>query len=842
MLRDQQQNGPTTTVVYNADDNFPKTIPAPSLVGPGVVSSTISVPDSFPIQGDTTSSGIAGLRVQINLTYPNDPDLSATLYYDMGQPSQVSVPLFSGVGSGAQTANFNNTIFDDNATTPIQNGSAPFFATFDPQLPLSVFASDNLNAKGTWTLVITNSATGSGTTGTFNGWSLSFQKPLPTTGLGAAGSDNVSASFNIFTLGQTDGLSSEQWTAVGPAAITGASGQVSAIAVDPSDASGNTVYVAGASGGIWKTTDFLTTNPSGPTYVPLTDFGPSSGINISSIAIFPVNDNPNQSVIIAGTGSVTGGEGHTSTTGVGFLISTDGGTTWNVYDSTDNVDSNGNLLAIDSVTRNRDFVGMNVNKVVVDPKLTPNGQIIIYAAVSGTPVNTSSPGPGIWRSEDSGKTWQLMFAGNATDVVLDADSGVPINPDVSSATGNLQVVFAGFEAPGTGGTAQGVYMSPNQGQVWNLMAGNVGNPLVIDTLTGKNVNPDESPNPNGGGGRIVLSVPAPTDNAVENAFYAGWLYAAVATPSGGYDGLFMTKDFGQNWVEVNIATLPPAANFNQAIPTNDVTQPNYAITLLNQGNLYLTLSTDPTNPNVVYLGSFGNTVNDVAGTYNAQGSDTGLIRIDTTNIFDAYNLDATSYDINDGGAVTLTSVGSTQIDSFLLGTPVWLVPPDGFDPEPILNFYRNPFEPFLSDATLLVANYKAFLNNGAGVTWIPFDVPGTGYQASVAEIDPATGLPRLIFGNSQGIWSELDDNGTVESTIGSSSTPEPSVNRNGNIQLTQFYYGAAQPSNAAAQVADALFYGAAQDNGVSDSDPNILSDGNLVWSGTTGVAESNPQQ
>ena len=121
-------------------------------------------------------------------------------------------------------------------------------------------------------------------------------------------------------------------------------------------------------------------------------------------------------------------------------------------------------------------------------------------------------------------------------------------------------------------------------------------------------------------GRIVLSVPAPTGNAVEDAIYAGWLYAAVSTPTGGFDGLFMTKDFGQNWVQVNIATIPPAANFNQAIPTNDVTQPNYAITLLSQGNLYLTLSADPTNPNIVYLGSFGNTVNDVAGTYNAQAA------------------------------------------------------------------------------------------------------------------------------------------------------------------------------------------------------------------------------
>ena len=39
-------------------------------------------------------------------------------------------------------------------------------------------------------------------------------------------------------------------------------------------------------------------------------------------------------------------------------------------------------------------------KVVVDPKPTPSGQVIIYAALSG-------PNGGIWRSEDTGKTWQL---------------------------------------------------------------------------------------------------------------------------------------------------------------------------------------------------------------------------------------------------------------------------------------------------------------------------------------------------------------------------------------------------------------------------------------------------
>ena len=58
----------------------------------------------------------------------------------------------------------------------------------------------------------------------------------------------------------------------------------------------------------------------------------------------------------------------------------DGGATWNVYDSTDNVDSSGNLLPINSAARDREFVGSIVNKVVVDPQLSPTGQVIIYAA------------------------------------------------------------------------------------------------------------------------------------------------------------------------------------------------------------------------------------------------------------------------------------------------------------------------------------------------------------------------------------------------------------------------------------------------------------------------------
>ena len=358
VLRDQGQNNPTTTVAYNSS-GVPQTIPAPSGSTPGTVSSSIVVPDSFVVQGDTTSSGISGLRVQLNLTYPYDPDLTATLYYDMGQAGQVEVPLFSGVGKGIRTANFTNTVFDDNASTPIQNGSAPFFATFNPQMPLSAFAG--LNAAGTWTLVIQNATAasgGTGATGSLLSWSLSFQKPLPTSGLGEPGSDDINASFRIFTLSQTAALSSEAWTAVGPAAITGASGSGQRHRRRPVRPIGQHGLRRRASGGIWKTTDFLTTNASGPTYIPFTDFGPTSGIYINSITVFPATITPTTRSSSRPRAASPAARAARSTAGVGFLISQNGGATWSLYDSTNNVDSSGNLLPIESASRNREFIGM----------------------------------------------------------------------------------------------------------------------------------------------------------------------------------------------------------------------------------------------------------------------------------------------------------------------------------------------------------------------------------------------------------------------------------------------------------------------------------------------------
>ena len=192
----------------------------------------------------------------------------------------------------------------------------------------------------------------------------------------------------------------------------------------------------------------------------------------------------------------------------------------------------------------------------------------------------------------------------------------------------------------------------------------------------------------------------------------------------------------------------------------------------------------------------------------------------------------------------MNSVGPAAINSPVNGASGLLQLHRGaLDPTPYENFLRAPQEPFLAISTLYTANYASFTNNGAGVSWIPFDPGGTDYHSVTAMIDPLTGLPRLIFGNDQGVWTMLDNNGTFETQIGSSADgvalgssnlPMANVDRNGNLAITQFYYGAVQPSTAAAEIAGAMFYGSSQDNGGPVSDPNILTDGNLSWFGPTG--------
>ena len=102
----------------------------------------------------------------------------------------------------------------------------------------------------------------------------------------AAGvSARARAQMDAMLLQPRAGSLTASWQAVGPASVLTASygvvtGRVTAVAFDPSDATGNTVYVGTTGGGVWKST-----NAAGAvatvTFAPLTDtlpvFASSSG-------------------------------------------------------------------------------------------------------------------------------------------------------------------------------------------------------------------------------------------------------------------------------------------------------------------------------------------------------------------------------------------------------------------------------------------------------------------------------------------------------------------------------------------------------------------------------------
>lgn len=849
VLRDTPSAG-TVPQMYDSQ------APVPLNTGPSGTTyiSTINVPDGFLVKN---------VVVELDIDYPEDRLLTAELV----APDGFAVTLFSGVGAVGNGMNFSNTVLDDAATTPIANGGPPFFGTFNPMQPLAQFR-DHFS-QGNWSLRVTvNGVPSVSGTSQIRHWGLTLAQPLSNSGLGEAVADQVTQSFRIFTFDPTNQLASNTWTAIGPNGLGAkerggnaeVAGRVGAVALDPSDPSGNTAYVAGASGGIWKTTNFLTKDASGPIYTPLIDDASNFGLNIGSIAVFPRNNDPNQSIIFAATGDASAAgdpavRGLAGTQrGVGFLRSMDGGRTWTLLDSRNN-DAKDHFFA--SIAGQP---GVTSYKIVVDPKPTPNGDAIVYAALADIDANgnlvANGPKGGLWKSIDSGKTWVLMRGGQVTDVTLDLKS-------TNANSGNLDILYAAFRG-------DGVYFSPNGGQNLDLMTGTVGNPLIqsVDTGQPQPTSVAIADTPNGKPGRIVLAKPALTGNDLSDRIYQGWLYAAVVQQGAGdivengssaIIGVYMTKDFGQNWVPVRFSALG-----GSEIPTNDTSNGNARISgsgtkvgaPFTLGNFALSLAVDANNANIVYLG----------GTNEYRP--TGLIRIDTTLIHDAHSffLD----DNNQAGGLH-----SAVPSGVALRDPTAPLPPGTppYEPRlnPFVNLIRDPSDPFRSDATILVQNVPsvggaiAFLNDGAGTKWTRFDraiTPDPYASASdpwsqptrdvhqiLTVIDPLTGGTRFVFATDQGVYTavagkdgqligSIGDTATTNSVAGNQEIVNGS--RNGNLAIAQVYQGASQPSQLAADVAllRGFFYGTTQDVGIFQSDPDILKKGSAGYGNLSANVDS----
>jgi uncharacterized membrane protein len=223
---------------------------------------------------------------------------------------------------------------------------------------------------------------------------------------------------------------SSGWTPLGPVPLasdaTGTgfqnynqvAGRATAVAIDPADATGNTIYIGGAQGGVWKSTNAATSVANNVTWTTVTD--DQATLSIGSLAIQPGNSDPAQSVILVGTGEAD--NSGDSYFGLGILRSADGGSTWALMPT-----ANGGTLS---------FSGLGGTRMAFSTAAGQTNTVVAAMAASSEGVVdgalTASTYRGLYTSADAGQTWTydaLFFGGasestSATSVAYNAAAGL----------------------------------------------------------------------------------------------------------------------------------------------------------------------------------------------------------------------------------------------------------------------------------------------------------------------------------------------------------------------------------------------------------------------------------
>ena len=217
------------------------------------------------------------------------------------------------------------------------------------------------------------------------------------------------------------------WTQAGPAPLasdaTGegqqdynwVSGRATSVLIDPADASGNTVLLGGAYGGLWKSTNAgsQSSSPSSVIWQPLLDDQPT--LAVGAIALQPVGNGNPSNVILVGTGE-TNSSGD-SYYGLGILRSSDAGSTW---------------AEITSAASGESFLGIGFSKIAFS---TANPSVVVAATAGdngldlGLEEDANSTARGLYYSRDAGVTWNRVIlsdgavAASATAVIYNASAG-----------------------------------------------------------------------------------------------------------------------------------------------------------------------------------------------------------------------------------------------------------------------------------------------------------------------------------------------------------------------------------------------------------------------------------
>ena len=361
-----------------------------------------------------------------------------------------------------------------------------------------------------------------------------------------------------------------KWQFLGPKNV---SGRCTDIAVVAPRGKNYTVYVATASGGLWKTDNEATT------WRPIFEHGPSTAIG--DVAVAPSSPD----IVWMGTGEAN--IFRSSQAGFGVYKSVDGGQTWQ------------HMGLADTYT---------IPRVVIHPS-NPD---IVYVAASGHEWTTNAE-RGVYKTTDGGKSWQKALSiderTGAIDLVMD-----PADPETLYAA-TWQRTRLKWNDPRTfpDYTGSGIHKSVDGGRTWKAV--NKGLPSANHR------------------GRIGLDVCLTRPNVVY-ALVDNYEIAREPTeeerndpdglPSSGFikgATVYRSEDRGETWTQVS--GLTPAQK--QFMERSSGTY----------GWVFGQIRVDPNDPNTVYTMGLGLNVSTDGGRTFAQlrtpGSDHHGLWIDPQN-------------------------------------------------------------------------------------------------------------------------------------------------------------------------------------------------------------------
>lgn len=542
-----------------------------------------------------------------------------------------------------------------------------------------------------------------------------------------------------------------EWQFAGPENIEG---RITDIELEPGNS--QTIYVATASGGVFKTTN------STIDWAPI--FDSETSMSIGDIAISQSDPN----IIYVGTGEANAGGGSLAYDGTGIYKSIDAGENWN-------------------------FIGLENSGSIGRMVVHPQNPDILYVAAMGRLFSDGSQG-GVFKTEDGGISWeQKLFISDSTgaiDIVIN-----PNNPDIVYAAMWERVRRP--ERRSYGGPTSGIFKSLDGGENWTELTnglptapsekGRIGidisqsNPDVLYAVYADSIGYFQGMYKTMNAGDSWINA----GNGIDADAYAsyGWWFGRVKVDPLSYNTAYLigfypykTTNGGSSWnniatwtvhVDQHAMAIDPAEN-NKVYLGND----GGFYTSQNGGNSWLwnenfpitqfyTCEVDEQNPERIYGGTQDNGTNrtltgnfdDWERIYGGDGFRVLVNPIDNNYVYAEYQYGGLGRSTNGGLSFNSATNGISGYNRFNWNSPVV------FDPQNPSTLYFGSQK--LYKSTDNAASWTAIsgdLTNGQGDGNTVFNTLTT---ISVSPLDPS----YIYTGSDDGSVYFTPDGGTIWNKI-----------------------------------------------------------------------------